>query len=54
MSDENNDLIKMDTNTDITDSNGEPIQIKVPQPEYITETFDFHSNNHPIFTGDDK
>jgi hypothetical protein len=32
MSDENNDLIKMDTNTDITDSNGEPIQIKVPQP----------------------
>lgn len=25
----------MNTNTTITDSNGQPIEIKVPQPEYI-------------------
>ena len=54
MSNENNDIIKMNTNTTITDSNGQLIQIKVPQPEYITETFDFHPNNHKIFTGDDN
>ena len=54
MSDENNDVIKMNTNTAVTDSNGQPIQIKVPQPEYITETFDFHPNNYKIFTGDDN
>lgn len=57
MSDENNDIIKMNTDITMTDSNGQPIQIKVPQPEYITETFDMHSNtnnNSIIFTGDDE
>lgn len=57
MSDENNDVIKMNTNTAVTDSNGQPIQIKVPQPEYITETFNMHSdtnNDSIIFTGDDE
>jgi len=57
MSDENNDIIKMNTNTNMTDSNGQPIQIKVPQPEYITETFNMHSdiiNDSIIITGDDE
>lgn len=57
MSDENNDIIKMNTNTTVTDSNGQPIQIEVPQPEYITETFNMHSktiNNSIFFTGDDE
>lgn len=57
MSDENNDMIKMNTNTTMTDSNGKPIQIVVPQPEYITETFNMHSNtnnNSIIITGDDE
>lgn len=54
MSDENNDIIKMNTNTTLTDSNGNPIQVNVPQPEYITETFNFHPNNSHIFTGDDE
>lgn len=54
MSDENNDIIKMNTNTTVTDSNGQPIQIVVPQPEYITETFDDHSKNFRIFTGDER
>ena len=47
----------MNTDITMTDSNGQPIQIKVPQPEYITETFDMHSNtnnNSIIFTGDDE
>lgn len=35
-------------------SNGNPIQIETPRLEYITETFDFHSNNQKIFTGDDN
>lgn len=54
MSDENNDIIKKNTNTTMTDSNGQQIQIKVPQPEYITETFDDHSKNFRIFTGDER
>lgn len=47
----------MNINTTITDNNGQPIQIKVPQPEYIMETFNMHSNinnNSTIFTGDDE
>lgn len=43
-----------ESNTIITDSNGQQIQIVVPQPKYITETFDFHPNNSKIFTGDDE
>ena len=39
---------KMNTNTTITDSKGQSIQIKVPQPEYITETFNMHSNLYRI------
>ncbi len=38
-------------------SNGQLIQIKVLQPEYITETFNMHSdtnNDSIIFTGDDE
>lgn len=57
MSNESNDIIKMNTNTIVTDSNGQSIQIKVPQPEYITETFSMHSNtnnNSQIFTGNDE
>lgn len=45
MSDENNDIMKMNTNTTVSDSNGQPIQSVVPQLEYITETFDDHSKN---------
>lgn len=52
MSDENNDIIKMNTNINITDSNGNPIQIDTPRPEYITETFEFNPNNYKIFNGD--
>lgn len=47
----------MNINTTVTDNNGQPIQIKVPQPEYITETFNIHSNingNLAIITGDDE
>lgn len=54
MSDENNDIIKMNTDINLTDCNGNPIQIETPRPEYITETFDFHSNNQKIFTGDNN
>lgn len=57
MSDENNDVIKMNINTTITDSNGQPIEIKVPQPEYITETFNIHPNiinDSIILTGNDE
>lgn len=54
MSDDNNDIIKMNTNTTLTDTTGKPIQVNVPQPEYITETFNFHPNNSQILTGDDK
>lgn len=57
MSDENNDIIKMDTDTNMTDCNGQPLQIKVPQPKYVTETFNLHSNiinDTIIFTGDDE
>lgn len=54
MSNENDDIIKMNTNTTLTDSNGNHIQVNVPQPEYITETFNFHPNNSQILTGDDK
>lgn len=36
----------MNTNTTVTDSNGQPIQVKVPQLEYMTETFNKHSNTY--------
>lgn len=56
MSNENNDVIQMNTNTTIKDSNGQPINVTVPQPEYIKETFDRHSINSGAksSTGDDE
>lgn len=33
------DIIKMDTDIHITDSNGNPITVSTIQPEYVTETF---------------
>ncbi len=52
MSDE--DIIKMNTNINLTDSNGNPISVTTPQPEYITETFNFKPsiNQNEIFTAD--
>lgn len=33
----NSDIIWMNISTDITDINGEPIEIKVPEPEYMDD-----------------
>lgn len=56
MSDE--DIIKMNTDINLTDSNGKPISVTTPQPEYITETFNFKPkmNSSEIITanGDDE
>ncbi len=35
------DIIKMDTDIILTDSNGNTIPVNVQSPEYITETFSF-------------
>lgn len=52
MSDE--DIIKMNTDINLTDINGNPIQVTTPQPEYITETFNFkpRMSQNEIFTAD--
>lgn len=56
MSDE--DIIKMNTGINLTDSNGNPISVTTPQPEYITETFNFKpkttSNEIITASGDDE
>lgn len=48
------DIIKMNTDINLTDINGNPIQVTTPQPEYITETFNFKPGmkQNEIFTGD--
>lgn len=51
-----NDTIKMNTNIKLTDSNGNPISVTTPQPEYLVETFSFNGltrNNSEIMTGDE-
>ena len=52
------DIIKMNTDIELTDSNGNPITVTTQQPEYITETFNFQSktNSNNIITenGDDN
>ena len=44
------DIIKMNTDINLINNNGEPIPVSTPQPEYITETFNFkptsNSNNN--------
>lgn len=35
------DIIKMNTDIKLTDSNGDPISVTTPQPEYLVETFTF-------------
>lgn len=44
----------MNTKINLTDVNGDPIQVTTPHPEYITETFNFKPgmNLNEIFTGD--
>ena len=37
------DEIKMNITTQLTDSNGQPIQIQTQQPEYLVETFSWDS-----------
>lgn len=48
------DVIKMNTNINLTDSKGNPISVTTPQPEYITETFNFNPSmyGNNIFTAD--
>ena len=51
-----NDIIKINTDIKLTDSNGNSIPVVTPQPEYMVETFSFNSstNNKPeIITGDE-
>ena len=33
------DMIQMNTNTSLTDKYGNPIEIRVPRPEYVSEIF---------------
>lgn len=44
------DIIKMNTDINLTNNNGESISVSTPQPEYITEAFNFkptsNSNNN--------
>lgn len=44
----NNDIIKINNDTKLTDDNGKPIQINVPKPEYITETFGRRRNDSQV------
>lgn len=53
----NDDVIKMTTDINITDLNGNAIPVNVQSPEYMVETFAFdgieHNNNSSkIITGD--
>ena len=51
------DIIKMNTDINLTDNSGEPIQVNTPRPEYIIETFNMHQNgtdSSTIITGDDE
>lgn len=47
------DVIKMNVTTQLTDSNGQPIQVNTQQPEYLVETFSFKDSNSKseILTG---
>lgn len=47
------DIIKMNTNNILKDSNGKPIPINVQKPEYITETFNFKPGKSEIHRGDE-
>lgn len=48
------DIIKMNTDITLTDTNGNQISVTTPRPEYITETFNFkpRMNQNEIFTAD--
>ncbi|MCM1416377.1 MAG: hypothetical protein NC430_10695 [bacterium] len=53
----NEDIIKMNTDINITDSNGNPIQVNTQSPEFLTETFawdgvECNSNSSKNITGD--
>lgn len=48
-----NDIIKMNTNNILKDSNVNPIPINVQKPEYITETFNFKKEKTEIYRGDE-
>lgn len=49
-----NDVIKMNTDTKLTDSKGTPINVTTPKPEYLVETFSLREseNDSEIITGD--
>jgi len=49
-----NDAIKMNTDIQLTDSKGVPINVVTPKPEYLVETFSLKEseNNSEILTGD--
>lgn len=52
-----NDIIKIDTNITLKDSNGNTIPVTTPQPEILVETFTFNGSNYnpsEIITGDKK
>lgn len=50
-----NDVIKMNTDTQLTDKQGNPINIKTPPPEYLVETFSLkESNNRSVVTTKDE
>ena len=52
-----NDNIKINTNIILKDSNGNPITVNTPQPEYLVETFNFKGSTYnpsEIITGDKK
>ena len=51
-----NDVIKMTTNINVTDSNGNPIPVVTPRPEVLLETFSFNGetrSSSEIITGDE-
>lgn len=51
-----NDTIKMTTNINLTDSNGNNIKVTTPKPEVVLETFSFDgksNNSSVIITGDE-
>lgn len=53
----NDDVIKMTTDINITDTNGNTIPVNTQSPEYMIETFAFdgierNSNSSKIITGD--
>ena len=53
----NDDVIKMNTDINLTDSNGNPISVNTQTPELLVETFAWdgverNNNSSKIITGD--